>query len=258
MVPVPDMGKNYYNVLGVEKNASEDEIKKAYRKMALKYHPDKNKDPGAEDMFKEISEAYEVLSDKDKRAAFDRYGSEGVRAGASGGGGGGPSRGFNFSHHHTDPFDLFRTFFGGRDPFSDAFGEDPFSSMFAGRHGAAATGGLFRNDPFFHRSGGARAGGSSGGGTTTTFTFGEGGRVHMTRVVRGGRGEPDGAEDGVQCPICDNLYPKCGLNHTKCNPANLLLLSGAISSGTRRAARRRRPRAGSAAPSAARGSPPAR
>ena len=73
------MGKNYYNILGVEKNASEDEIKKAYRKMALKYHPDKNKDPGAEDMFKEISEAYEVLSDKDKRAAFDRYGSEGVR-----------------------------------------------------------------------------------------------------------------------------------------------------------------------------------
>ena len=72
------MGKDYYQLLGVSKNASDDEIKKAYRKMALKYHPDKNSEPGAEDKFKEISEAYEVLSDKDKRAAFDRFGSEGI------------------------------------------------------------------------------------------------------------------------------------------------------------------------------------
>ena len=57
------MGKDYYAILGVGKNATEDELKKAYRKMALKYHPDKNKDPGAEDKFKEIAEAYEVLSD---------------------------------------------------------------------------------------------------------------------------------------------------------------------------------------------------
>ena len=57
------MGKDYYAILGVGKNATEDELKKAYRKMALKYHPDKNKDPDAEDKFKEIAEAYEVLSD---------------------------------------------------------------------------------------------------------------------------------------------------------------------------------------------------
>ena len=57
------MGKDYYRTLGVSRSASEDEIKKAYRKMALKYHPDKNKDPGAEDKFKEVAEAYEVLSD---------------------------------------------------------------------------------------------------------------------------------------------------------------------------------------------------
>ena len=57
------MGKDYYKTLGVSRTASEDEIKKAYRKLALKYHPDKNKDPGSEDKFKEIAEAYEVLSD---------------------------------------------------------------------------------------------------------------------------------------------------------------------------------------------------
>ena len=57
------MGKDYYKVLGVSRNATNDEIKKAYRKMALKYHPDKNKDPGSEEKFKEIAEAYDVLSD---------------------------------------------------------------------------------------------------------------------------------------------------------------------------------------------------
>ena len=57
------MGKDYYKILGVGRNATDDELKKAYRKLALKYHPDKNKDPGAEDRFKEIAEAYEILSD---------------------------------------------------------------------------------------------------------------------------------------------------------------------------------------------------
>ena len=213
------MGKDFYKTLGVDKNASDDEIKKAYRKMALRYHPDKNKDPGAEDMFKEISEAYEVLSDKDKRAAFDRWGSEGLRRGGGGGGVGSPSGGFTSSTHHADPFDIFRTFFGGRDPFSDAFGD----SMFAGPHSASAAGSVFRNDPFFARGPGLGGNlfddlmmGGGAGGSTTTFSFGDGGRVNVTRVTRGGgrghrgqgRGQPDGAEDRVQCPICDNLYPK--------------------------------------------------
>ena len=222
------MGKDYYKTLGVDKSASDDEIKKAYRKMALRFHPDKNRDPGAEDMFKEISEAYEVLSDKDKRAAFDRWGSEGLRPGGggpgAGGGGGGHTGGFTFTNHHADPFEIFRTFFGGRDPFSEAFGEDPFSSMFAGPHSASASGSVFRNDPFFGRSsglggnvfddlmmnGGAGASGSRGSrGSSTTFSFGPGGRVNVTRVTRGGdRGQPDGAEAGVQCPICDNIYPR--------------------------------------------------
>ena len=78
------MGKDFYAILGVEKNASEDDIKKAYRRMALRFHPDKNKEPDAEEKFKEIAEAYEVLSDADKRAAYDRYGEEGLRRGGGG------------------------------------------------------------------------------------------------------------------------------------------------------------------------------
>ena len=70
--------RDYYEVLGVDKGASQDNIKKAYRKLAMKYHPDVNKDPGAEDKFKEINEAYEVLSDEQKRANYDRFGFAGV------------------------------------------------------------------------------------------------------------------------------------------------------------------------------------
>lgn len=83
------MGKDYYKILGIAKNASEDDIKKAYRKLALKYHPDKNKSSGAEEKFKEIAEAYEVLSDKKKRDIYDQVGEEGLKGGVPGGGSGG-------------------------------------------------------------------------------------------------------------------------------------------------------------------------
>jgi len=215
------MGKDYYNILGVNRDATEEEIKKGYRKMALKYHPDKNKDPGAEEKFKEVSEAYEVLSDKDKRAAFDRFGSDGLRPG-------GRSTGHHrftesFTNSPTDPFDLFRTFFGGRDPFNDPFGNgDPFASIFSQsgsqspRHQQGAAG-IFSTDPFFSQTGGGVFQNmmSNGGATsTTTYQFGNGGRVQITRTVRGRggvperRGEADGAEDGVQCPLCDDKFPK--------------------------------------------------
>ena len=72
------MGKDYYKVLGIAKDASEDEVKKAYRKQALRYHPDKNKSPGSEDRFKEIAEAYDVLSDAKKKEVYDRFGEEGT------------------------------------------------------------------------------------------------------------------------------------------------------------------------------------
>jgi molecular chaperone DnaJ len=80
----------FYDLLGVSPNASEAEIKKAYRKLAMDYHPDRNSAPEAEARFKEITEAYEVLRDPQKRAAYDRYG----KAGVSGAGG--------FGYHHVD------------------------------------------------------------------------------------------------------------------------------------------------------------
>lgn len=71
------MGKDYYKILGIQPGANEEEIKKAYRRMALKFHPDKNKDPNAEEKFKEIAEAYEVLSDPKKKTVYDQYGEDG-------------------------------------------------------------------------------------------------------------------------------------------------------------------------------------
>lgn len=92
--------RDYYEVLGVDKNASETEIKKAYRKVAIKYHPDKNPDnPEAEEQFKEAAEAYDVLSNGDKKARYDQYGHAGVGGAAGGGfGGGGMSMDDIFSH----------------------------------------------------------------------------------------------------------------------------------------------------------------
>ncbi|MGM5480111.1 MAG: molecular chaperone DnaJ [Nanobdellota archaeon] len=108
-------GKDYYDILGVSKDASKEEIRKAYKKLAKKYHPDLNKDnPGAEKKFKEINEAVRILSDETKRKQYDQFGSEGMNnaagAGASGFGGfggfGGSQTGFDFN-------DIFDSFFGG-------------------------------------------------------------------------------------------------------------------------------------------------
>jgi len=119
------MGKNFYQVLGIAKTASDDDIKKAYRKLALKYHPDKNKDPGAEEKFKEVAEAYEVLSDKEKRKIYDLHG----EAGLQGGGSSGPSAdmgGRNFKSYtfHGDPKATFEQFFGTSNPFDSFFDVD--------------------------------------------------------------------------------------------------------------------------------------
>jgi curved DNA-binding protein len=107
------MSEDYYKVLGVQKNASEEEIKKAYRKLAMKYHPDHTKgDKGAEEKFKKISEAYAVLSDKEKRKEYDTFGSEGFRQRFTQED---IFRGFDFG-------DIFREFGFGGDDFAHAGG----------------------------------------------------------------------------------------------------------------------------------------
>ena len=113
--------RDYYEVLGVSKNASDDEIKKAYRKLAVKYHPDKNPgDKEAEEKFKEISEAHEVLSDKQKRARYDQFGHAGVggNAGNPFGGAGNPFQNGNFNFNGQS----FNFDFGGGGGLDDILG----------------------------------------------------------------------------------------------------------------------------------------
>ncbi|KRK49431.1 molecular chaperone DnaJ [Secundilactobacillus kimchicus] len=106
-------GKDYYEILGVSRDASQDEIKKAYRKLSKKYHPDINKAPDAEAKFKEVTEAYEVLSDDTKKANYDQYGSADGPAGFGGGGAGG-FNGADFGGFGGGGFeDIFSQFFGG-------------------------------------------------------------------------------------------------------------------------------------------------
>ncbi|CAB1414595.1 unnamed protein product [Pleuronectes platessa] len=117
---------DYYDVLGVSKSASQEDIKKAYRKQALKWHPDKNPDnkEEAEKKFKEVAEAYEVLSDKSKRAQYDGFGND--RMGHTGPSSSDFSSDFPFTHTFRSPDEVFREFFAGQDPF--AFFDD-FSSF---------------------------------------------------------------------------------------------------------------------------------
>ena len=117
------MKEDYYTLLGVDKSVSPTELKKAYRKLAIQWHPDKNKDdPSAEEKFKQISEAYEVLSDETKRNKYDQYGHNAFTQGA-------PGSGF-----HSNPFDIFNSFFsgGGGGAFSDIFGGAPRQSSHRG------------------------------------------------------------------------------------------------------------------------------
>jgi len=116
------MKRDYYEILGVAKGASEDEIKKSYRKVAMQYHPDRNPgDKSAEEKFKEAAEAYEVLSDSEKRAQYDRYGHAGLNNG----------RGFN-GGAGMNMDDIFSQ-------FGDIFGDDIFGSFFGGRRGGGTS-----------------------------------------------------------------------------------------------------------------------
>src|SRR5579862_2546627 len=134
--------KDYYDILGVSKSATQQEIKSAYRKLALKYHPDRNKTKEAEEKFKEVTKAYEVLGNEEKRKTYDQFGAAAFEQGAAGqgpfGGAGGPFGGFGgaqggqgggqygpFTYTYSsngqgfdfggfsDPFEIFEQFFGG-------------------------------------------------------------------------------------------------------------------------------------------------
>ncbi|RKO89693.1 hypothetical protein BDK51DRAFT_35685 [Blyttiomyces helicus] len=133
-------GKDYYKILGIDKSADDDAIKKAYRKQALKWHPDRNPDNKevSEKRFKEVSEAYEVLSDKDKRTIYDQYGEDGLKgvpppgAGGAGGMPGGFPGGATFTFSSGGP--------GGARGFTPSSAEDIFKAFFSGGFGGMSGG----------------------------------------------------------------------------------------------------------------------
>lgn len=178
--------EDYYELLGVEKGASEEDLKKAYRKKAIQYHPDKN--PGnkeAEEMFKKVSEAYEVLKDPQKRAAYDRFGHAAFQQG-----GAGPRPGGGMGGGFHDPFDIFREVFGG-----------------AG--GGGGGGGIFEE---FFGGGGGRDGGRDGADlrydleiTLEEAAKGVEKEISFRKAVACERCDGSGAEPGskrVTCPTC--------------------------------------------------------
>jgi len=168
------MGKDYYEVLGVDRKASKEDIKKAYKKKALQFHPDKNESADAEEKFKEIAEAYEVLSDDNKRRNYDLFGEKGLN-----------QKKGEFSQkaafHRIDPFELFKSFFGDSDPFADMF-----SSVFP------KTGQPFfaQEKQFYRMSNSSLAKGEEKATTTSIEECeGEGGTVRITRTFIGGDGK---------------------------------------------------------------------
>ena len=179
------MVKNYYKILGVNRGSTEEDIKKAYRKLALKFHPDKNKESDAEEKFKEIAEAYEVLSDQSKKSKYDNS----HRRNST------PNHNYawSFSFTPTDPFDLFKNFFAGHDPFSDSFHDSIFASFHLHHHHHAS---IFDKDPFFARRSATDFTDSprrarnrnidstktlSDIKTETSYKTGDGGTVHITK-----------------------------------------------------------------------------
>jgi len=182
---MPTTKRDYYEVLSVSREATEDEIKRSYRKLAVKYHPDKNPDDAsAEERFKELGEAYDVLMDAEKRAAYDRYGHAAFAQGTAGRGGGG----------FHDPFDIFREVFG------------------AGGGGAGA-GGIFES--FFGGGGGGvdREGRQRGSDlrydmqiTLEEAAFGVEKEIEVRKLDACAKCDGRGAEPGsrsLNCPACN-------------------------------------------------------
>uniref|UniRef100_A0AAQ6AQN7 J domain-containing protein n=1 Tax=Amphiprion ocellaris TaxID=80972 RepID=A0AAQ6AQN7_AMPOC len=200
---------DYYNVLGVPKTASQDDIKKAYRKLALKWHPDKNPDnkEEAERKFKELAEAYEVLSDKSKRDEYDRYGSDRMRhTGSSSSDFSSDFPGFTFTFRSPD--EVFREFFGGQDPFASFFDDfSSFGSSSSHHHGPSrffsfpSTGVDFTS--FSSSFGGLDGMDSMGGGmsnfksVSTSTRIVNGKRTTTKKIKENGQERVEIEEDGV-------------------------------------------------------------
>lgn len=221
---------DYYRVLGVTRAASEAEIKKAYRKLALKWHPDKNPDNADESnrRFKEISEAYEVLSDERKRRVYDQYGKEGLSNGR--GRRSAPDDDYDFGYPSfpftfRDPEEVFREFFGGS-PFGDLFAEINGHGHGHHRHGrrshpsTSLTSSLFSpfgfgmqglDDIFAHAAGNgntftsfstfnsslAGPGSANMRSTTTTTRVVNGKKITTKKVTENGRETVMSYENGV-------------------------------------------------------------
>jgi molecular chaperone DnaJ len=182
--------QDYYEVLGIERESTQDEIKRAFRKLAFQYHPDRNKDPGAEDKFKEISEAYAVLSDTEKRQQYDAYG----HAGVSG---------------RWSTEDIFRS--GNfRDIFSEfGFGDDLFSRIFG-----SFFGGGFRG--FQRQQTGPRRGSDLETRIEITLeqaAFGKDVEISLNRPQRCTRCNGDGSEPGTSITRCTKCAGRGRVEH---------------------------------------------
>ncbi|XP_016315750.1 dnaJ homolog subfamily B member 2-like isoform X1 [Sinocyclocheilus anshuiensis] len=200
---------DYYDVLGVSRHASPDDIKKAYRKQALRWHPDKNPDnkDEAETKFKEIAEAYEVLSDRSKRDAYDRYGRSDMPSSGSGGSSF-PDDFPGFTFTFRSPDEVFREFFGGQDPFADFFDDFPFGGMHSGFHSSSSRLGPSRffsfpsaNADFTSFSSSMGGMGSMGGANfksvSTSTRIVNGKRITTKKVSENGQERTEVEEDGV-------------------------------------------------------------
>ncbi|KAK1169479.1 hypothetical protein AOXY_G8269 [Acipenser oxyrinchus oxyrinchus] len=142
------MGRDYYGVLEITRNANDADIKKSYRRLALKYHPSTNLEPGALEKFTQLAEAYDVLSDPRKKATYDKFGEEGLKGGIPPEFGGSAAwTGAYTFHRNADK--VFRDFFGGDNPFSDFYNTDggEVNSGFGGLRGR----GMKRSDPPIER-----------------------------------------------------------------------------------------------------------
>ncbi|XP_044523502.1 dnaJ homolog subfamily B member 2 [Gracilinanus agilis] len=201
------MESSYYEILNVPPNASPDDIKKAYRKKALEWHPDKNPDNKdfAEQKFKEVAEAYEVLSDKNKRDIYDRYGKDGLSGAADSGSPWSGSGGFTFTFRNPD--EVFREFFGSQDPFSEIFDDRGLGQGPTSRRTFFSFGSPFSARPAFASSISFGSGAHALRSVSTSTTYVDGRRITTRRIRENGEERVEIEEDGQLKSVLVNGVP---------------------------------------------------